>query len=263
MPVLLTVVIPAFNEASRIPQSLQASEEYCLSLGIAYEILVVDDGSTDDTAIVVRQFQTKNPCVRLVSYSPNRGKGYAVRQGILQAKGEFVLYMDADLSTPMDEFSQFLPHLENGVPVVIGTRKHPEAEILKHQPLWRESMGKAFTRLSNLILGLRVSDFTCGFKVFHHDAALRIFKSVTLPGWAFDSEMLFLAHRFGFSIAEVPVRWANSPESKVRIVRATANAFIDLFRIRLNHLLGRYDLSKRALETLQAVEGEGERNHVK
>ncbi len=236
----LTIVIPAFNEALRIPATLKNIATYLKESGKDYEILVVDDGSSDGTRDIVKALESELPSLRLLSYAPNRGKGYAVRFGILEARGRYILMTDADLSTPIDELDRFLPYLLDGTSIVIGTRKHSQAEILRRQPLWRESMGKAFTHISNLILGLHRSDFTCGFKAFEQSAAKRIFSRQRIRRWAFDSEILFLADREHYSVTEVPVRWMNSPETKVHILKDTLITFFSLWKIRLDFIRGRY-----------------------
>lgn len=237
----LSIVIPAYNEARRLPDTLRNMETYLKKLGKEYEILVVDDGSSDNTATIVKIWQQEIPSLKLIPVLKNRGKGHAVKLGMLRAEAQYILMSDADLSTPIEELDRFLPLLKEGFAVVIGTRKHQEARILQRQPRWRESMGKAFTWISNIVLGLHISDFTCGFKAFDRKAAKDIFAKQIIDRWAFDSEILYLANRSGYMIAEVPVRWANSPETKVRIIRDTIESFLSLFQIRLNRVRGKYD----------------------
>lgn len=237
----LSIVIPAYNEALRIPETLRTTATYLKQSGKSHEILVIDDGSTDQTQDVVKSLEPEIPSLRLIPYTPNHGKGYAVRCGILEARGKYILMSDADLSTPIEEFDRFLPYLMNGASIVIGTRKHSQAQILRHQPFWRESMGKVFTYISNLILGLHQSDFTCGFKAFEQSAARQIFSRQRIERWAFDSEILFLADRQHLSVIEVPVRWMNSPETKVHIVKDTLITFLSLWKIRFDFLRGKYE----------------------
>ena len=180
------------------------------------------------------------PCLQLLRSDRNYGKGHAVKMGVLHSTGSYVLMSDADLSTPIEEFDRFLPFLESGFKVVIGTRKKGEAQILLHQPFWRESMGKVFTELSNIFLGLRVSDFTCGFKAFERQAGQQIFSRQRIDGFAFDSETIFLANQLQFTIKEIPVIWKNSPDTRVRIVRDTFLSLYSLFQIRWNHISGKY-----------------------
>jgi dolichyl-phosphate beta-glucosyltransferase len=241
----LSIVIPAFNEALRIPATLRTIATYLQESAKTQEILVVDDGSTDETQKVVQSLQSEIPSLRLLSYAPNRGKGYAVRFGILEARGKYILMSDADLSTPIEEFDRFLPYLQDGAAIVIGTRKLLGAQILRHQPLWRETMGKAFTHISNLILGLHRSDFTCGFKAFEQSAAKQIFSRQRIERWTFDSEILFLADRQHYKVVEVPVRWMNSPETKVHVLKDTLISFFSLWKIRFDSLRGKYENESR------------------
>ena len=238
--IFLSIVIPAYNEAKRVPKTLKIIINYLQKGGNPSEILVVDDGSTDETLSAVQELQKANPVLRVITSERNRGKGYAVRQGSLAANGKYILITDADLSTPIEEFDRFLTQLAKGIPVVIGTRKHNEAQILQHQPLWREFMGKGYTWVSNVVLGLHVSDFTCGFKAFEQKAARQLFSQQRINRWAFDSEVLFLAGLGHYQVAEVPVRWQNSPETKVRILKDTLVSFLSLFAVRINLILGRY-----------------------
>jgi dolichyl-phosphate beta-glucosyltransferase len=237
----LTILIPAYNEEKQLPESIQKIDQFCRShINQPYEILVVDDGSTDKTASVVESIRAQLPSLRVHRYDTNRGKGHAIRCGMSLANGEFVLFTDADLSTPIEEVGRFLQRLEEGAPIVIATRKSAGANILRHQPLWRESMGKVFTWLSNTLLGLHFSDFTCGFKAFQSGAGKQIFSLQKIDRWAYDTEILFLANRLGYQVFEIPVRWVNSPDTKVRAFQDTITSFIALLQIRWNWFTGKY-----------------------
>ncbi|MCI0414417.1 glycosyltransferase family 2 protein [bacterium] len=239
--VYLTILIPAYNEAKRLSDTLRKIEDYCrASIKEAYEVLIVDDGSTDTTVLLLEELKSQYPNLRLHHYKNNQGKGYALRTGMRLASGKFVLFSDADLSTPIEEMQSFLKKLNEGTQVVIATRKRTGAHILKRQPLWRESMGKTFTWLSNLILGLNFSDHTCGFKAFEVAAGKDIFSRQRIRGWAYDSEILFLATRSHYNVCEIPVRWMNSPESKVRAFRAVFTSLAALLLIRWNWITGKY-----------------------
>jgi dolichyl-phosphate beta-glucosyltransferase len=239
--IYLTVLIPAYNEAKRLPGTLLKIGKYFSGIfDQPFELLVIDDGSTDDTALCVGELQKQIPSLVLHHYEENRGKGYAIRTGMQLARGRFILFTDSDLSTPIEELPAFLQALNDGASVVIATRKNEAAKILQHQPVWRESMGKAFTWLSNTILGLNVSDFTCGFKAFESSAGKKIFALQKIHRWAFDSEILFLANQLGYQVYEIPVHWKNSPESRVRIGRDTITSLCALLLIRWNSLTNKY-----------------------
>jgi dolichyl-phosphate beta-glucosyltransferase len=232
----LSVVIPAFNEAERLPTTL---EEACTWLDAHlpddYELLVVDDGSSDATADVVREWEAKNPRVHLVSQQPNQGKGAAVRRGMLEATGDIRLFMDADHSTHVREVEKVFDAMAKGAEVVIASRQHPESDIEVHQSWLREHMGKGFNLIMRSIVGLSLNDTQCGFKAFSADAARRIFNETKLDGFSFDVEAIYLAIDFDYAIAEIPVRWVNEPNSKVRMLADPARMFADVIRIRAMH----------------------------
>jgi len=241
----LSVVVPAYNEARRIVEPLRRIDAYLQAHGLPAELIVVDDGSTDGTADVVRRLGTElgNP-VRVVASTANRGKGHAVKLGMSHARGEAVLMTDADLSTPIEELEKFLGHLRNGVQVAIGSRKMPGAIIEERQPFLREAMGRVFTFLTRLLV-VRVSDVTCGFKVFTQEAVREIFPRVTLDDWSFDAEVLYLAGRLRFVILEIPVRWHDEAGTKVHRGRDAVRSAIGLVRIVCNGMFGRYRLGER------------------
>jgi len=239
-PGYLSLVIPAFNEDRRIGESLDRILSFFRGQSYTFEIIVVDDGSTDRTVEVVRGFAASEPRLRVEAQPRNFGKGEAIRKGMLLAGGKHLFFSDADLSVPIEAVPDFLSRLEAGYDVAVGSRRAAGAVIEVHQPIHRELMGKVFTRLSNLILGLRLKDFTCGFKAFRRDAARELFSRQRLGGWSFDSEILYLAKAKGYRIAEVPVVWRNDEATKVRLGRDVVRSFVDLWNIRLNHALGKY-----------------------
>ncbi len=227
-----SVVVPVFNEERRIARTFAAMEKFLATSGVEkIEIIFVDDGSGDKTVSLIQKF---NPgCeIKVISYAPNRGKGFAVRQGMLAAGGDYALVFDADMSTSMDEFPKFLRLISNGASVIIGTRKAGGAQIKKYQPWYRRKMGETYTALANFILGMEISDFTCGFKCFSRQARERIFKAAWVDRWSYDAEILFLAKRYGFRVIEIPVSWENDEDTKVRLGKDTFESFKDLIRIR-------------------------------
>ena len=238
----LTVVIPAYNEAARIAAPLGRIGQYLAVYHPRSEILVVDDGSTDDTPRVVEGLALGLPCpVRVVRSAANRGKGHAVRQGMLAATGALVLMTDADLSTPIDELERLVAAIEAGADVAIGSRKMAGAVIEERQTALREAMGRVFTGLTRLLI-VDVSDVTCGFKLFRREAARAVFSRATLDDWSFDAEALFLTRRLGLVLVEVPVRWRDSAGTKVRRGRDAVQSALGLLRVRCNQARGRYAL---------------------
>ena len=237
----LSVVIPAYNEEKRIGKTLESCIEYLSGKSYRSEIIVVNDGSRDSTDKIVAQYADKAIPVIFSGYAENRGKGYAVKSGMLEARGEWVLFSDADLSTPIKMFDKFEKELEQGAEVVIGTRKTAGAYVGKSQPGYRQNMGKVFTWLSNTILGLRVSDFTCGFKCFTRKTIEAVFGAQRIYGWSYDTEIVMLAHYKGFKVVEVPVEWYNDEATKVKLLKNVFTCFNELYEIWFNKNKGRYE----------------------
>jgi dolichyl-phosphate beta-glucosyltransferase len=233
----ISVVVPAYNEARRILPSLEQIFPYMDTHHPDYEVVVVDDGSTDETVALVRRHFGPRPQLRLVTYGANRGKGYAVRYGAEQASGDLVLFSDADLSTPIEELDKLLPRAEQGYDLVMGTRAHPQADIRIHQPFYREYGGKLFNLLIRVLLLRDFHDTQCGFKLFRRTALLPILRRQRIDRFAFDVELVYLAHQAGLKIADVPVVWMNSPETKMG-AGGIARAVLDVLRIWIGHLAG-------------------------
>jgi dolichyl-phosphate beta-glucosyltransferase len=237
----LSIVIPAYNEASRLPGTLRKVEDF-LNAGAwnFHEILVVDDGSTDETAQLADQFAAANPNIRVLRNPGNRGKGYSVRHGMLEAKGDWCLFSDADLSAPIEELDKLWNAVaRNTVEIAIGSRAVDRSLIGIHQPGLRENAGKFFNWVMRRTIGLDISDTQCGFKLFRADAARKIFSRQLLERFGFDVEVLYIGHKLGCRIAEVPVRWNHVEGSKVGMFTGL-RAFEELVEIRLNSLRGRY-----------------------
>ena len=227
-PISLSVVIPAFNEEPRLPGTLATLLPFLRSRGETFEVVVVDDGSRDRTAEVA---QEGGPEVRVLKNPGNRGKGYSVRNGMLNAQGEWRLMCDADLSTPIEELDRLKASLTDGAQIAIASRAVSGANLEKRQSIMRESSGRFFNLLVRTMHLPGIKDTQCGFKLFSAAAARAAFTESTLDGFAFDVEALVLARQKGFKIREVPVTWRNDEQSRVSLGRGLA-AFVDLFRLK-------------------------------
>lgn len=239
----LSVIIPAFNEEYRLPDTLDKLHAYFATLPLEkLEILVIDDGSVDGTAEVVRQRSLIDARVKLLQNPGNRGKGYAVRHGMLAASAEWRLLTDADLSTPINELGKlYRAATDSDAAVAIGSRALDRSLIARHQSVFRESGGRLFNFVMRLLTGLPFVDTQCGFKLYRADAAGAIFSRQVLDGFSFDVEDMFIARKLGLRVVEVPVAWANAEGTKVSL-RSTVRAFTDLVRIRRYDKRSRYDL---------------------
>lgn len=237
----ISFVIPVYNEEKRLENTFKALEELQLPRGLQLrEIIFVNDGSTDKTGIKIKNHTRGARPYTLISYKKNKGKGYAVRQGMLASTSDYTLVFDTDISTPLSELEKFMPFMEKNIAVIIGTRKNGKSTVIAHQPLLRESMGHVFTFIAKVILQTNVSDFTCGFKAFSAPARTYIFSQSTINGWAFDGEALFLAKKGGFVVREKPVIWSNQSGSKVTLFKAIPQTLFELLLIRKNALMRVY-----------------------
>ncbi|MCS7027004.1 MAG: glycosyltransferase family 2 protein [Bryobacteraceae bacterium] len=237
----LSIIVPAYNEEQRLPPTLTQLLSWASQRSWKwFEILVVDDGSRDRTAEVVRRFAQQHPCIRLVSNPGNRGKGYAVRHGMLCAQGDWRLFTDSDLSTPIEEFDKLMQAAARAqADVAFGSRALDRSLVSVHQPAFREASGRFFNFVMRLIMRLPHRDTQCGFKLYSAAAAKEIFSRQQIDGFGFDVEDLFLARKLGFVAVEVPVRWANVEGTRVSLASGL-RAFGELFLIRWNQLRGRY-----------------------
>lgn len=243
----LSIVIPAFNEENRLGATLARIHDYFSGRSPALagiEVIVVDDGSTDATARVAQDLSRSMLCLRVISNGRNRGKGYSVGQGILHARGRIALFTDADLSSPIEECERLFDAIQAGNDIAIGSRAIDRTLIAVHQSRFREIAGIIFNRLVRMFTGLSIEDTQCGFKAFLLPACHIIFEQQRIEGFGFDPEILFLARRHGLRIAEVPVSWSHHPATKVHVYRDSIVMFLDLLRIRLNGVLGRYPVKR-------------------
>jgi dolichyl-phosphate beta-glucosyltransferase len=236
--IYLSLVVPVFNEQDRIDNVVKIYH-FLKAQSYSNELIIINDGSIDQTLVKLKKLQKKFN-FKLISYSLNQGKGYAVKAGMLQAMGELRLFLDIDLSTPLTEIPKFIDQAQKGSEVIIGSRKTKGSRVLKHQSLLRENMGKTFTLLSRLILNTWVSDFTCGFKMFNKTATQKIFKKQTINRWGFDAEILFLANKYNYKIEEIPVSWKDNSMTKVRFPKDIFSSLYELLIIRANNFLGKY-----------------------
>jgi dolichyl-phosphate beta-glucosyltransferase len=237
----VSLIVPAYNEEKRLGGSLNTIYSWMRANFERFEITVVDDGSTDRTADVVTDFSERAPEVELLSLRQNSGKGYAVRTGMMSAEGDYVIFTDADLSTPIEEVAKALDLMKQGWDVVIGSRALPESDVQVHQNFLRELMGKTFNRIVRLLSGLPFPDTQCGFKCFTQKAAKDIFSRAVIDGFAFDVEALVLAKKFGYRVTDMPIRWVNSPASKVRIFSSPLQMLREVWRVRVNVARGKYN----------------------
>ncbi len=228
----LSVVIPAYNEAERIGETLDDLLAYFSAADYAAEIIVVDDGSLDATADVARERSGGAVPIQVLEYDANRGKGFAVRFGITRATGEYRLFFDADGSTPIDQVEKFWPQFAAGADICLGSRALPESDIVVHQPWYRESMGRVFNLMVRLLTVSDFHDTQCGFKAFTTRAVEGVFSRQQLVGFGFDVELLYIAQQHGLRVAEVPVKWINSPSSRVHPIRDAGRMFLELLKIR-------------------------------
>lgn len=230
----LSIVIPAYNEASRIVPSLTELAAFLQKHYPQSEVLIVDDGSSDETSAAVRStLEAMKPCpFRLITLDSNRGKGYAVKTGVMQSTGDTILFMDADLSTPLSEIEKVLAPIAAGSDVAIGSRGLRDSVIVYRQPIYRETMGRIFNLFVRLFVIGGIADTQCGFKAFRADAAKKIFSLLETDRFGFDVEVLLIAKRLGMSVKEIGVRWRDSPNSRVAVLSDSVEMFLSLFSIR-------------------------------
>jgi glycosyltransferase involved in cell wall biosynthesis len=238
----ISLVIPAYNEAARLPATLKSIRDYFEKQTWSAEVIVVNDGSTDQTVSVVEEFLPQWQNLRLVDNQGNYGKGYSVRHGALQAKGKIILFSDADLSAPMTEAPKLItPILRGECDLTFGSRGIDRSLIGVHQSKFRELSGMIFNLLVRLTIGLPYKDTQCGFKAFNREASLPVFERQTIMGFGFDPEVLYIGMKIGLRIREIPIRWNHVEGTTVRFLKDSLKMFLDLLLIRWNDLKGKYD----------------------
>ena len=228
----LSVVIPCYNEEQRLPRTIERVERYLQSRGGGYELILVDDGSADGTRRVMDEAAARSHAVRIVTLPRNRGKGRALADGVKVSRGDDVLVSDADLSTPIEELAKLEAALAAGAGVAIGSRAIKGSRVELSQPIYRVLMGKAFNLIVQAVLLPGIWDTQCGFKLFRGDVARDVFAGLTTDGFGYDPEVLYIAKKKGVRIAEVPVVWRNSAETKVMAVRSSWDMFRHVMRVR-------------------------------
>lgn len=234
----VSVVIPAYNESANIERSLSAILYYLNHKNYDYEVIVVNDGSKDNTLELAQKFL---PEIKIIENPGNKGKGYTVKNGMLNASKENILFLDADLATPIEELEKAIQYIDE-YPLVIGSRNLKESVILTAQPFYRQMMGKTFAFLARFIAGIKVKDSQCGFKMMKRQVAQKIFPKMTINGWCFDVELLFIAQLENYKIKEMPVRWIdNAATTKIKPIKSSLEMLRDLLQVRRNYKKGLYN----------------------
>lgn len=236
----LSVIIPAYNEEKRLPTTLESVHAFLSETGQDFEIIVVDDGSSDNTKAVVNDFAGTHCSVRLIAHTPNMGKGYSVREGMLKAQGEYLLLDDADGASPITEVVRLLSAVEAGADVAIGSRAKPGDETVVKALSHRKHIGNTFNLIVQSSLLPGIQDTQCGFKLFKRDVAMDLFSIARLNRYAFDVEILYLARMKGYEIAEVPINWTNIEGSKINLVTDPMNMLFEIGKVILGRMLGSY-----------------------
>jgi len=235
-----SIVIPAYNESRRIAGTLDRVLAYVAHQNWDAEIIVVNDGSKDDTPKIIREYERKHSCLRVIDNPGNRGKGYSVRNGVLAAQGQLILFTDADLSAPIEEAGKLFQAISAGADVAIGSRWLRSDLQTERQPWARQLFGRVFNIIQRVVLGLKFKDTQCGFKAFTRAVAQDVFPRQRIERWAFDPEVIFLAQKFGYKVVEVPVAWAHNDKSTIHPLRDGTRMFLEVLKIRWIDLTGKY-----------------------
>ncbi|MDP8265778.1 MAG: glycosyltransferase family 2 protein [Candidatus Aceula meridiana] len=237
----LSVIIPAYNEQDLIQETITQIDTFLSQNFADYEIIIVDDGSQDETYKRCAALLENFPRLKLLKNEENRGKGFSIKKGVLEASSDLIMFSDADLSTPIEEILSFLPCLEQEFSIAIGSRAISGANIIKHQPFLRELMGKIFNLFVKIFVFTGISDTQCGFKCFKANIAKELFRLQRIERFCFDVETLYLARKKGYKIKELPIRWINRENSRVHIILSPIQMFLNILTIRINDLKGLYE----------------------
>jgi len=237
----LSIVIPAYNESARIGAALEQVLACVHESKWTAEVIVVDDGSRDSTAEIVREFAKRDSIVRLIQNQVNRGKGFSVRNGMLHSSGDVMMFTDADLSSPMIETERLLNAIREGADIAIGSRWLDKGRQTKHQPWYRQMFGRCFNAVTRLVMGLPFADTQCGFKAFRREAAYTVFQLQRIERWGFDPELLFIARKRGYTVREVPVTWGHDERSRLSYLKDGITMLEELVYIRWNAFIGAYN----------------------
>lgn len=247
----LTLIIPMYNEEQRILKCMNALQTFKPPKAVEIDrVIFVSDGSTDNTLEKIVKNHIRYPYT-ILSYKQNKGRGYALRYGMTAATGDYALWLDVDLSTPLAQLAHFISLMKQNIPVIIASRVKAGARVTTPQPWYRTMLGNGFRKLSRFVLNVPIEDFNCGFKAFSQEAYTKIFPQTMINGWGNDSETLYLAQKYGFTIAEVPTKWRHDPDSKVRILRDLIASFTELLSIRVYDMLDMYEKNPRIVPALE------------
>jgi len=236
----ISLVVPAYNEGSYIGETITSMNSFLSKEFPSFEIIVVDDGSSDNTGDILIELSKKISGLRIITNAKNMGKGHSVQRGVLSAKGKYIVFSDSDLSVPIEELGKFLNCLKEGSDIAIGSRALKGSNIIKEQSFLRKNMGRTFNLLIRLFLFGGIVDTQCGFKAFKSKAAKTLFNLQRVKGFCFDAEILYIAKKLKYKIQEIPIKWVNRPDSRVSMIKNSTLMFLDIFRIKANDLGGRY-----------------------
>ncbi len=240
MPIKLSIVVPCYNEQERLDDGLRHILSYLKQQTYSWELILVDDGSSDNTLGLIRAAAKKNKNINVISYKKNKGKGYAIVQGVKLAKGKYILFSDVDHSVPISTIGTFYKYFDEGYDAVIGSRRVKGSKLIIKQNPIRENLGRGFTLLVRLFIDWPIQDATCGFKAFTNKSAKKLFSAISIYNWAFDAELLFLCKRYGYRYKQAPVEWQDVRGSKVSLTRDIIGSFLGLVKIRINDFEKKY-----------------------